>query len=90
LRRSEIAWLKGYTHHHARSQVSTDQGKQPLVAHLSGHAGHQDIELNIVEKSRQGQIDGDAIAFLDIGLHLLERSMSGAIQAYFVEKHLQR
>src|SRR3970282_1554983 len=61
-------------------QIATDQSQQPLVAHLSGHAGHQDVVPDVVEHLRRVQIDGDAVARPDISLYLPERSMGETIR----------
>ncbi len=78
LRRADLAWLEVLPDDDARSQIPADQSQQPLVAYPLGHAGHQDIVLDVVEKLRQIQLDGDAVAGLDVGLHLSERSMGAA------------
>src|SRR4051812_7341047 len=62
LRGAHFAWLKTLPSHHARSQVSANQRQQPFIAGLSGHTGHQDIVLNIVEKFRQVQVGGNSVA----------------------------
>ena len=80
MRRSELAGLEGFTDHHARPQVPADQREQPLVAHPSGHAGHQDVVLDVVEELCQVQINGDAVARPDISLCLPECSMGGTIR----------
>jgi hypothetical protein len=79
LRRAYLAGLEGVTDHHARPQISADQGKQALVADPSGHAGHQDVVPDVVEEFRQVQIDGDAITYLEVSLYLPERSVGGSL-----------
>src|ERR1019366_4977745 len=59
-------------------QIPADQREQARVAYPLGHAGHQDVVRDVVEKLRQIQLDGNAVACLDIGLHLSERSMGAA------------
>jgi hypothetical protein len=41
-----------HTHHDTRPQVAADEGQQPLVAYLSGHSGHQDVVIDVVEGNR--------------------------------------
>ena len=78
LRRSQLRCLKGLTDQNARPQILSDQRQQPLVAHLPAHTGQQNIVLNLVEKFRQIQIDGDAVAFTNVGLYPPQCSMSGS------------
>lgn len=78
LRGSQLRCLQGFFNQYARPQVLSDQPEQPLVAHLATHAGHQDVVLDGVEELRQVQIDGDAVAFADVGLYPPQCSMGGA------------
>ena len=78
LGRADHRRLNGLTDLGSCPQVTTDQCQQPVVAHLSGHADHQDIVPHVVEELRQVQIDGDAVAGLDVTLYLPERSVGGA------------
>src|SRR5262245_33483013 len=79
LRGSQLAWLDGIADHHAGPQVSANQCQQPRIANPSSHSGYQEIVLGVVEELRQVQIDGNAVARLDMGLYLPERSMSTAL-----------
>jgi len=78
LRRSQLAGLKRGTNHDTRPQVAADEGQQPLVAYLSGHSGHQDVVIDVVEKFRQVKVNGDAITGLEVGSDLLECAVGGA------------
>ena len=75
---SKLRCLEGVPDPDAGSQVTSDEGKQALVAHLSGHACHQYIVLDTVEKFLQVQVNGDAIAFTDIPLYRPQCAMSAA------------
>lgn len=77
MRRPQLAGLNAVTDQNARPQIAPDEGQQSLVAHLSGHAGHQDVVIDVVEELRQVEIDRDAIAGLEVGLHLLECAVGG-------------
>ena len=79
MRGTQLARLEGVADHHARPQVATNQAEQPRIANPSGHPGHQEIVLDVVEEFRQVQIDGNAVARPDVGLYLPERSMGTAL-----------
>ena len=81
LRRSQLAGLNIVIDQYARPQVATDEGQQSLVVYPSGHAGHQDVVIDVVEELRQVEIDCDAIAGLDVGFYLLERAVGGAFRS---------
>ncbi len=78
LRHTQLRYLNGLSDQNTRPQVTAHQCQQSLVVHLSGHTGHQDVVLDVVEKFRQIQIDGDAVTGLDMALYLPECSMGGA------------
>ena len=81
LRCADRCCLEGLSDQDTGPQVATNQCQHPLVAYLFGHAGHQDIVLDIVKELRQVQIDGDAVAGLDVALYLPERFVGRAARS---------
>ncbi len=45
---------------------------------FSGHSGHQDVVIDVVEELRQVEINRDAITGLEVGSDLLECAVGGA------------
>ena len=80
LGRADHRRLNGLTDLGSCPQVTTDQCQQPVVAHLSGHADHQDIVPHVVEELRQVQIDGDAVTLIDKPLYLPQCYVNGALR----------
>jgi len=50
-----------------QNRMAFTHAERKQMPHLPGYAGHQDVVLNVVEKLRQIQIDGNAVTRRDIG-----------------------